>query len=355
MPHPAAVGSPSTDTDGTVIPAVDTPISDAAQGTPPGEIKSGDAPEAGASDAKEAPQTTLDVVRQVLDAKAPAKESSTEATAKSEPPANETPEAKAERESAEERRFDGHPAWKRIKGQRDEARAQIQAFEPDVKSWRDFQDKKTKAGLSDQNVEELIEFGRLLRTDPKAALARMRQEIADLEVETGDALPDDLQDAVDAGEMTEERALELSKTRAEAARATRTIEERDASAAQAQAAEQAAKAQGELQKELREWTSEKTTSDPNFAQKQPLINDRVMAVIAANNRTGKLTFTPKEAREIMDQAHAYVTEFMRAQLPPRTEKKPPLNKGAASQPAAKPSGKRLTIDLINEGLSGTAS
>lgn len=351
MPQGVSGDSPSSAVENEVVldaapPAGATP---AAESTTPdvtaesSTATADPAPSAGAKtdDKPAVPASTLDIVRSAVKKDSKPVPSTEQAKPAAE---SETPEAKAKREKDEESRLDKQPGFQRVLRERNEARAAIEQFKPDAERYRETREFMSKHQLDDRNFKDLLDFGALLRSDPEKARARMLVELAELDEILGHKLPSELQAKVDEGLLTHEDALELSRTRATAARAQAEV----STVREAQTAEQQQRVQQEfvanVDKAIKAWDANTAASDPHFEQKKPLVHDRVRAVLADMRAQGK-QITPADVPAILTQAHKFITEQTRAMLPPKSSVKAPLDATAAPATRAAPTG-GSTLDIV---------
>ncbi len=106
---------------------------------------------------------------------------------------------------------------KQLLTQRNSARDEAKALEPDALVGKQVTEFVQKAGLSADEVNQGFEVMRLVKQDPYKALEVLAPLVDSLRAAVGQgALPQDLQQAVDEGRITQELASEISQTRAKA-------------------------------------------------------------------------------------------------------------------------------------------
>lgn len=215
-----------------------------------------------------------------------------------------------------------HPRFRAVLTQRNELREQITALQGPAQQYERIESFMQHNGLTNQHVVELFRVGALMRTDPDQAYEAVADALVELGKLTGRSLPEDLREDVEYGRITEERAAELSRTRARAERAE-TARETDGQRAEAQAVSQSV---GQIRNSVKDWETRTRAADPDFKAKERLIADRVTALATTNGKPR----SPDDAVKLIDQAHREITAELKAALGPRRE--------IARSPAPSPSG-----------------
>lgn len=161
-----------------------------------------------------------------------------------------------------------------------EAQAQeIAAYKPQAETLQRIQQYTSEAGLESQEVNTGFRIMALMKNDPVKAYEALAPIFNTLEALVGVKLPADLQQQVTDGEITQERAQELSRLRA--AQGLSHVQQ-ETSAKRTEAANKA-KAENEAVQKLStevgsattQWEERQKTSDPDFSLKQ----SRVMEAI----------------------------------------------------------------------------
>ena len=328
------------------------------------ETSAGASPAAGVtegsppSDDKEAPpKSLLDVISNVVE---PAKMEAPEETSASETVTSDdakTPEGEQELSEEELAKlpFGKHPRFKKVLGERNafkqqasEFQAQVQELEGPAGQYQRIDGFLRNAGIQPAEFVELMQVGALLKNDPEAARQELIRRLIDLDKITGHALPEDLRKDVEEGRLEEQRARELSIARAREARATETAKVATTHARHVEQSTQVERFQGEVVDAVSGWEQRTRASDPDFAAKEELIADRV---IALNARLGP----PKSAEDAVrraEQAHKAVTDQLKGMLPPKPEvvRRNP-GSHSTSNVAADP---KSMLDVVNIALASGA-
>lgn len=207
----------------------------------------------------------------------------------------------------------------------------------------------TKANLDNREVDELIEIGALLKSNPSGALAKLLPIMRILEDVAGEILPPELQEEVRLGYITEARARELHKAKVNEGFARRNAE-RDAAARQA--ADQAAETQKLIDNSIsavEAWEKQQAAADPDWHLKRKEIAEQVeLAIIReAKKRNAPWFPTADESVTLSKEALKTVNERLARFKPKPAEIRPSINPGAS--PRSKPAPKTM-LDAINNAL-----
>lgn len=299
----------------------------------------------------EAPAPTLlDVVRDAVEP--PAENAAAEAPPAQEPEKSDdaTPEPpKAETlESFANEPFGRHPRFKAVLEQRNsflgkigEYESQLSELKPAAENYSKIEKFLETNGISNDEMVDLFQIAALRRSNPEEALQKLGPVLSELYERTGRFLPDDLKMDVEEGRITEERAQELSKARAEKresdARATAATER----AVKTETAVEAERRQEALSGVLAEWEAATKSSDPDFAAKEDFIADRCRTLIAEKGQPKSAA----EMRAILTQAHQDVTARMRSVLPAKAEVRAPRSGASPSSATAVPASLKEALEI----------
>ena len=324
--------SPVSDTEGQ--PA-DTPV---AASTPAAEPIS--APD---SDAKDAPKSLLDVVKNVVDPKTEAPEAPSAAEPEKE--GEGQPDGEEQEPSPEDDAklpFGKHPRWQQVMKQRNDARAEVTQTRAELdrlkgpaEQYASIETFMQANDLQPTEVVELFQIGALMKGDPDEALKRIMPYVDSLLEATGRKLPEDIRQDVEEGRITEERASELSRQRAAAALAearASTAEQRVEQVQQSTTAQKIGAA-------MMDWESRAKQKDPDFSAKEQFVADRSRALVQAEGAPR----TPEQAVALAERAYAEVTAAMRKNLPPKPAIRQPTTSAPSGTEAAAPKSMRDAI------------
>lgn len=168
----------------------------------------------------------------------------------------------------------------------------------DADRYRNVQRFLDENGVEPQEAANALEVAALAKTNPAACWARIKPWVQDLLVAAGEVLPQDLQQRVRDGELSQEAAYEVSRSRA-----TVTSVERQRSFDQQQADRRRQnEAVSAVAGAAETWEAERRTKDPNFdAKMNPLL--REVAYLQATE--GKPT-DPDGVRDQLQRAYKAV-------------------------------------------------
>lgn len=256
----------------------------------------------------------------------------------------EATEVTPEDEKGEEQvPFHEHPRWKEMVTERDELRRQVAELTPirqEAEKVRQFCDSYQ---ITQDQHYAALEVAALLNSDPAKALERLKPIVEQLSQFDGTALPEDLRNEVDEGIISEERAQEIAKLRAQ----TRMGETRQQQfAVRQQQAYVRAVSEG-----LSSWQSSKAKLDPDFRPKKTegdpdgkyeLFVDRLHKMWSAK--------PPESAQQAIaqaEQAYESVQKALGRYIPAK-----PSVKSLGATPASKTKAEPETPeDVVNEVLS----
>lgn len=214
--------------------------------------------------------------------------------------------------------FHKHPRWQEMLRERDTLKGQVDTFKEKAERFDHIGNFMNDNHLSSDEMVKGFEIMALMKNDPAKALEALAPYLSNLELATGQKLPDDLQGRVDRGTITPEDAQELARTRMEAS-ANRAVADRTASEAQAERerlqAERAQSAAQVMQGAVTKWEEGIKQRDPDYSHKQRFVTDRVRALMAEKGRPANA----EAAVAIVEEAYAEVTEQMRKVLPKREQ------------------------------------
>lgn len=346
-------------------PPADTSAPDQDADAAGGDVGDDDAGSPPADDVKGEPKTALDAVLQALDkGKGKPAESSAAAGKKEGDDTDGGGEdavlTDADIAEMQNLHFGKHPRFRAllkerktllkrqeaITQERDDALAHSQAAASEVQNFRTFKQTCQQQGIGAEDVNAAFTFMTLMRKNPREALRIGRAVIADLEQETGDALPDDLKDRVEKGELDEPSALEISQERAKrrlAENQTHQAVETVQTTAQQQELARIGRAMQEVKAEMASWEDGWKKSDPDFAKKHPLLIMRVKEVATAKPPT-----TALEAREMAESALKWVNDYLRT-VQPKKQTVTPIRGG--TPPARTVAVAKTPQEVVDQALA----
>jgi len=236
--------------------------------------------------------------------------------------------------------FAHHPRWKQVLRERNELRG-------DATQFRQIQDFLTTNDVKPEEAAQALELAALVKRDPMKAWEILKPTVQDLLTRTGQVLPADLKTEVQAGRMTREVALEISRLRAAQ---TNTV---SAQKMQQEADERVQRTQTAraLSEAAAVWERSKT-NDPDFVR----LNEEIQKEVIWQQRQGNVPKSPAEVQKMLDDAFAKVRKaFARPAPRPSTQRTAPTTtRVATAQPAAQArSPAEMALDIVKRrGVTG---
>lgn len=234
--------------------------------------------------------------------------------------------------------FNKHPRFQQLLQEKKVA-------ETDAQRYRNVENFIAEQGLTGEETQELLQIGGLIKTNPVEAWKQMLPTIQRLAVAAGEVLPDDLKQRVQAGEVSREVALDLSRQRAaNQANTTRSDWERQRSEQR-----QVVEVQQRIGSTVNTWEGERRARDPNFEAKLPAIEREVAWL---QSKEGKPR-DPEGVRAMLQRAYDAVSaQFVAPKSPTQRQAKRPVTGGQVNgnvQPAIE-----STLDIINSVVARRA-
>lgn len=225
--------------------------------------------------------------------------------------------------------------FKKVIDQRNETRQKLSSMEQEVDQYREghqqFEAIQSFLGQNDlrqQDAVEALQIAAMMNNDPAKALEMLQPKLQMLQQFTGDALPQDLQDQVETGEISREAARELVKTRNQNAllqqrqQRSESQQREQQTRQQTQATQQAmAQAADSVQRQIVE-------ADPEYGKKAPFVQKELQVLISQRNPR-----TPDEAAALVREAHKNVTRELQRIAPRRQVRPGPSSTDGGTSPA----------------------
>lgn len=256
-----------------------------------------------------------------------------------EPPAEASKAKEPDNENFSDVPFHKHPRFQQVLRERN-------ANREDATRYRNIETFLENNALSAEDAAEALLIRGLANTNPQAALERLMPQLQRLFEAAGEVLPPDLKQLVDAGQMTPDAALAVSRARAQVAsvETQRSLEQRIREQRQQKETGQA------TYNAALTWENERRERDPNFEQKLPLLHREIAFI---QHREGRAT-SPEAIREQFDRAYKEVNKTFRAQSAPVPAQKRPIKPVVGGQVASgntRPEP-RNTLEIIRAARAG---
>lgn len=210
---------------------------------------------------------------------------------------------------------------------------EVESLRPEAESYRKVTQFMRDNNLAPQDAGQALRLAGLMQTDPMAAFEELKPIMARLAEASGSVLPQDLADDVRAGKITQGRALELAKSRAQETLSRRTLE--DGRKREAEAAQQAQQRQhlATMVSAGDALAASRAQTDPDWKLKEPLVVDKLKLDIGQNG-------IPKDKADLtarFDRIVNEVTTYLRTVAPAKTpEVKPKASVSSTEQKLAPP-------------------
>lgn len=236
--------------------------------------------------------------------------------------------------------FHKHKRWQEVKSQRDEYRKQAEAFKPDAEQYQKITNFMTERNLTPDEVGQGFQVMDLIKNNPEAALTYLEGAVGVLRQSLGKDIPDDLADAVDRGEISEQHARELSEARAlsrNAQEANQATQRRFQETQQRQAMTQVGQAMASA---VSGWEQQVRKTDPDFSKKADLIAAYAKSLRADAIANGNMN-TPDDAVRIAQEAYEAANKQLSSLIPKKKATDPTPSSSVSSKSAAPAAPKSL--------------
>lgn len=179
--------------------------------------------------------------------------------------------------------FHKHPRFQQLLRQRN-------TFKQDAERYHNVERFLDQAGLTAEEAADVMTIAGLAKTDPAEAWKQVKPWVQNLLIASGEALPDELRERVQKGEMSQEAALELSRAKARNASA----EAAQSFRAQQQERRQVSEHANSLRQSAQDWEADRRRKDPNFANKETAVLKEVLFLQQTEGR-------PNTCEGVVDQ------------------------------------------------------
>lgn len=244
---------------------------------------------------------------------------------------------------------------KRVHVQNQRLKEQVRTLAPASQQFEKLQSFMASHELDARSTANALRIAALVqgaingRVDPSAAVGELTQWMDQLRTLAGDALPADVQRALDDGAIDEAHAKEIARLRA-----SQTTTARRAELDQAALNTQAAGAHANLVvSAVQAWEQAVRARDPDYPRKAKLVETAAKSLRMERYGTA-LPPSPQHATALVQEAYDLVTKELAAALPARTEVRTPLN-GAASSKSTVRAEPKTALEAAIQGLERMAT
>lgn len=192
---------------------------------------------------------------------------------------------------------------------RDVSERLVQA-ETDAGQYKRFVDFLDTNGVTGDEANKLFNIGALMKNDPFAALQAITPYYQQLLEVTGQILPRDLQEQVNAGYLTQAHAVEVSRARAMGRVAPAITQEKQQRQQQREVRQQEQNVQS-VQSSIAAWEQKWSSSDPDYNIKKDNVLERLEVLLVRARREGRMPQTAKEAVDLANKARKDVESELR--------------------------------------------
>lgn len=232
--------------------------------------------------------------------------------------------------------------------------ASLQDVQPLADSHKQIVDYCQKNQISSEQFSQGLELLAVMNSDPTVAMEKLSVIMTELRSASGDILPTDLQAEVDSGDLTEARAKEIAKYRAQS-----TLGEKSKARSEQQLAQEREQTfLREVATSSASWTRAKQTSDPDFQPKKDsnavdgkyeLVRVKYLAMVNETNHKGEFVNPVSSAQDVMKYLEKAYKEVDRmfAAMHPRSKDKTKILSSQDSQHSQNEAPTSLT-DVVRQ-------
>lgn len=249
----------------------------------------------------------------------------------------ETDEEKkeAEKQEADQKGPVPYERFQEVIHQKNDFEAKTKEMEPIVKAHRSVVEYLDRFGVTPEQYQEGVKILGLINSDPEEALKMLNPLVDRLKGISGDAVAQDLQNEVDEGLITLERAKELTKLRNRGSfDKERTERER-----RQQAALQEQTFRSSVSTEIQRWQETKMAQDPDLVPKASADAPDGKYEVLVDRATRYMQQTQfrsaKDAIDVLEKAYAEVNKLFSRFTPTKTSTRKTMSSSKSSTSASR--------------------
>lgn len=231
-------------------------------------------------------------------------------------------------------------------GQRKDLRGEVEELKPQADQWAQIEKFREAQGMKPEHIANAIQIAALIENEPSKAYEVVSKLHEMLSQRVGATLSDDLRESVKRGEITRERAFDLSKAEA----GNRVLEQQrtvDVERKEVQDQSDRLKEHTRVAADTSTaWDKAKAVSDPDWNLKRDEVAKRVELRLRADG----IPSTAEAMRTVLDEEAKSVETFV-GQFRPAGRKILPTPESASSRGAA-PRVPKDHYDVVNIALGG---
>lgn len=194
-----------------------------------------------------------------------------------------------------------------------DASERLDKAETEAGLYRQFTDFLDTNGVTQDEANELFNIGAMMKNNPFKALELIAPYYNSLLEVTGNVLPPDLKQQVNAGYMTQAAAVELSRARAQG----RVIPAIQQQVQQRQEIRQQGQNHAAMTGAIASWEQNWSKSDPDYNVKKDRVLDRLELTLARAARNNALPNTVEQAVALAEKVRKEVETEFRSNQPRR--------------------------------------
>jgi len=193
--------------------------------------------------------------------------------------------------------------WKPLYEESKALKAEVENSKPLVEGQKQIQDYCVKNQITPEQFSQGLELLALMNSNPQEAVKKLASIAGELQDMTGDRLPEDLAAEVASGDISENRAKELAKLRAQTKQGQQQQERSQATIRQER--EQALIR--EVGNASNSWITGKQSVDPDFRPKANVnavdgkyewVREKYLAMTQQTDEHGKFVFPVRSAADV---------------------------------------------------------
>lgn len=204
-----------------------------------------------------------------------------------------------------------------VSQERDQYKGELEKVKPQLEDYQQLQTFVQSNNLSANDVSEALQLQAMIRNDPARAMEKLQPVLGELNRYVGKELPSDLQQKVNTGEISEEHAAELVKTRNENQRLVQEREQVSKTAQQRQTQQQVQQARQDMASAVTQVEQELRKNDPDYNAKFSHIQRALKEAIAKERPVNG-----REAADLTRRVYKQVSDEL-SQLIQRRRETPP--------------------------------
>lgn len=239
-------------------------------------------------------------------------------------------------------------AKKEVQAKATELETRLSEVEPKLKRFEELSGYMQQHRIGDEHLNNALSLTAMINGRDERAVPILRQLLTQLETEVGERLPQDLQEQVSLGYITEAHARELTKAKKQAELARATVQDREQQAARQEQHQVVDRATQSAER----WNLEQATSDPDWNQKAPLVTQALQLALLQGG-PDNYPRSEKDVRTLLDRLKKEVDATV-GKFRPAPKPITPATNGNAPSPrsSAKPTSYEEAVELALAGKSG---